>query len=59
MTSPPTTSSLPCRNFINGQWVESGSGQTIERRNPADITEVVSVAPLSTRLETLTSTHPQ
>ena len=50
MTSTPTTSTL-CRNFINGQWVESRSGQTIERRNPADITEVVSVAPLSTRLE--------
>src|SRR5208282_602505 len=50
MTSAPTTSSL-CRNFINGQWVESRSGQTIERRNPANIKEVVSVAPLSTRQE--------
>ena len=40
-----------CRNFINGRWVESRSGQTIERRNPANLKEVTSVAPLSTRAE--------
>jgi len=40
-----------CRNFINGRWVESRSGQTIERRNPANVNELVSVAPLSTREE--------
>jgi alpha-ketoglutaric semialdehyde dehydrogenase len=40
-----------CRNFINGRWVESRSGQTIERRNPANRKEVTSVAPLSTREE--------
>lgn len=40
-----------CRNFINGCWVESRSRQTIERRNPANLDEVVSVAPLSTRGE--------
>jgi aldehyde dehydrogenase (NAD+) len=40
-----------CRNFINGRWVDSRSGKVIERRNPADLNEVVSVAPLSTREE--------
>ncbi len=40
-----------CRNFINGRWVESHSGHTIERRNPANLKEVTSVAPLSTREE--------
>jgi aldehyde dehydrogenase (NAD+) len=40
------------RNFVNGQWVESASGRSSERRNPANWDEVVSVAPLSTREET-------
>ena len=40
-----------CRNFINGQWVESRSGKTMERRNPANLDEVVAVVPLSTREE--------
>src|SRR5580704_16182934 len=46
-----TTTAQICRNFINGQWVESSSGLTIERRNPADHDEVVAVVPLSTRKE--------
>jgi acyl-CoA reductase-like NAD-dependent aldehyde dehydrogenase len=50
LTSATVTAPI-CRNFINGRWVESRSGQTIERRNPANIKEVVSVAPLSTREE--------
>lgn len=40
-----------CRNFINGRWVESRSGQTMERRNPANLQEITSVAPLSAREE--------
>ncbi|HKV48303.1 MAG TPA: aldehyde dehydrogenase family protein [Candidatus Acidoferrales bacterium] len=40
-----------CRNFINGRWVESRSGRTVERRNPANSQEVVHVSPLSTRDE--------
>jgi alpha-ketoglutaric semialdehyde dehydrogenase len=40
-----------CRNFINGRWVESRSGKTLERRNPANLKEVTSVAPLSAREE--------
>jgi len=31
------------KNFINGEWVDSASGQTYENRNPADNDEVVGV----------------
>jgi alpha-ketoglutaric semialdehyde dehydrogenase len=41
-----------CRNFINGRWMESNSGQVVERRNPANLDEVVSVNTFSTREET-------
>jgi aldehyde dehydrogenase (NAD+) len=40
-----------CRNFINGEWVESRSTKTVERRNPANLDEVVGIIPLSTREE--------
>ena len=40
-----------CRNFIDGKWVESRSGRTMERRNPSKLDEVVAVVPLSTREE--------
>jgi alpha-ketoglutaric semialdehyde dehydrogenase len=50
MTTATVTAPL-CRNFINGRWVESRSGQTVERRNPANLSEVTSLAPLSAREE--------
>jgi methylmalonic acid semialdehyde dehydrogenase len=50
LTSATLTAPL-CRNFINGRWVESRSTQTLERRNPADLKEVLSVSPLSKREE--------
>jgi alpha-ketoglutaric semialdehyde dehydrogenase len=50
MTSAAVTAPL-CRNYINGRWVESRSTQTLERRNPADLNEVLSLVPLSTREE--------
>src|SRR5271169_2605648 len=50
MTTATVTAPL-CRNFIDGRWVESRSGQTLERRNPANLQEVTSVAPLSSREE--------
>jgi acyl-CoA reductase-like NAD-dependent aldehyde dehydrogenase len=50
MTTATVTAPL-CRNFINGRWVESRSVQTLERRNPANLKEVTSVAPLSAREE--------
>jgi len=31
------------KNFINGGWVESKSGQTFENRNPADTTDLVGI----------------
>ncbi len=40
-----------CRNYINGRSVASNSGRTMERRNPANLDEVVAVVPLSTREE--------
>lgn len=33
------------KNFIGGQWVGASSERTFERRNPADLTEVVSQVP--------------
>ncbi|HEY6465193.1 MAG TPA: aldehyde dehydrogenase family protein [Candidatus Acidoferrales bacterium] len=48
MTTATVTAPL-CRNFINGRWVESRSGKTIDRRNPANLKEVVNIATLSTR----------
>jgi aldehyde dehydrogenase (NAD+) len=47
-----TTAVHTVRNFVNGRWVESASGRSVERRNPANWDEAVSVAPLSTRDET-------
>ncbi len=41
-----------CRNFINGKWVESKATRTSERRNPANLDEVVGLVPLSSREET-------
>jgi len=40
-----------CRNYINGEWVESKSAKIVERRNPASTDEVVARIPLSTREE--------
>src|ERR1700683_311606 len=39
------------RNFIDGKWVESSSKEIIERRNPANLDEVVARTPKSTRDE--------
>jgi alpha-ketoglutaric semialdehyde dehydrogenase len=47
-----TTTGQVCRNFINGRWMESRSPRTVERRNPANLDEVIGLAPLSTREET-------
>ncbi len=44
------TTTQTCRNFIKGRWTES-RGKTVERRNPANLDEVVAVIPLSTREE--------
>src|ERR1700678_4661515 len=46
-----TATDLLCKNFINGEWVESKSTRIFERRNPANNDEVVARIPLSTREE--------
>ena len=47
MTKPSitggTTKTRVFKNFIDGEWVESSSGQTFEDRNPADTREVVAI----------------
>ncbi len=47
LTSPALdgTSTRPSvfRNFIDGEWVESSTGQTFENRNPADTRDVVGI----------------
>src|SRR5277367_6027260 len=50
MATAITTDQL-CRNYINGEWVESKSTKIVERRNPANTDEVVARIPLSTRQE--------
>ncbi len=50
MATAITTDQL-CRNYINGEWVESKSAKIVERRNPAKTDEVVARIPLSTRQE--------
>src|SRR4029077_20959864 len=50
MATATETATL-CRNYINGEWVESKSPKIVERRNPANTDEVVARIPLSTREE--------
>src|SRR6201987_882123 len=45
------TTDLLCRNYINGEWMESKSAKIVERRNPANTDEVVARIALSTREE--------
>ncbi|HYL92958.1 MAG TPA: aldehyde dehydrogenase family protein, partial [Alphaproteobacteria bacterium] len=42
-------SAKPYKNFINGEWVESRSGQVYENLNPADTRDVVGVFQRSDR----------
>jgi len=37
------------KNFIDGQWQDSESKQTMERRNPANTDEIVSIIPRSNK----------
>src|SRR5438445_8000671 len=46
LATPATLSDTQTRvfkNFIDGEWVESSSGETFEDRNPADTREVVGI----------------
>src|SRR5574340_1131428 len=42
-TMGATTKTRVFKNFIDGEWVESVTGQTFENRNPADTREVVGI----------------
>jgi len=39
------------KNFIDGEWVESASGQTFENRNPADSRDLVGIFQKSTKAD--------
>ncbi len=39
------------RNYINGDWVEAGCGQTFENVNPADETDVIGLFPASDKVD--------
>src|ERR1700683_3326093 len=46
LTSPATLSHTPAKvlkNFIDGEWVESSTGETFEDRNPADTRDVIGI----------------
>ncbi|MEI4469662.1 aldehyde dehydrogenase family protein, partial [Klebsiella pneumoniae] len=38
-----TEKSKVYKNFIDGEWVESSTGETFENRNPADTRDVVGI----------------
>ncbi len=40
-----------CPNYIDGKWVDSRSGKTVERRNPARHDDLIGHTPLSSREE--------
>ena len=41
------------KNYINGQWVDAATNETFEQRNPARLSEVTGLFPLSTKEDTL------
>ena len=46
LASPATLGYNPTKvfkNFIDGEWVESSTGETFENRNPADTRDVVGI----------------
>jgi alpha-ketoglutaric semialdehyde dehydrogenase len=40
-----------CPNYIDGEWIQSGSLKMVERRNPANLDDLVGCVPRSTREE--------
>lgn len=41
------------KNFINGQWIDTNSGETYEQKNPADLTEMTGIWQKSDAQDTL------
>ena len=50
-TATQVSKGATCPNYVDGQWVESRSGKTLERRNPANHNDLIGQAPLSSREE--------
>jgi acyl-CoA reductase-like NAD-dependent aldehyde dehydrogenase len=50
-TTTPVSQQTVCPNYVNGEWVRSRSGRTLERRNPANHHDLVGHLPLSSRQE--------
>ena len=44
----PTATATVYKNFIDGQWVASGSGKTFENRNPANTDDLIGIFQHST-----------
>ena len=45
----PATAGHNYRNYINGRWVDTGSGKSVPNVNPANTDDIIGHAPLSTR----------
>jgi len=41
------------RNYINGQWMDAGTRDTFEQRNPSRLSEVTGLFPLSSKEDTV------
>lgn len=50
-TATQITKAEICPNYVDGEWVESRSGKTLERRNPANHDDLLGLVPLSSRKE--------
>lgn len=50
-TTTPVSQQTVCPNYVNGEWVQSRSGRTLERRNPANHHDLIGHLPLSSRQE--------
>ena len=51
--TPAVHTSMKLKNFINGEWVESSSGEFAPNRNPADLSQILCETPRSTEEETV------
>ena len=63
LASPATLGSVSptkvYKNFIDGEWVESSTGETFEDRNPADTRDVVGVFQKSARADVDAAKSPR
>ncbi|HMD97638.1 MAG TPA: aldehyde dehydrogenase family protein [Terriglobia bacterium] len=50
-TATPVSEATICPNYVGGKWVESRSARKVERRNPANLRDLIGYTPVSTREE--------